>query len=133
MKQTIQKTPTWFMIRAVTTFLCISVTTFADDASPTPSSTASKVPADLATRIGRITDTVLANHIDPPTRQQMILGGLKALYRTSGVPVPTGLSRRVSELTTSEQLAAVLVNVWPKATAKPIAATASREPCWKVC
>ncbi len=124
MKKTMQKRPTWFMIRAVTTFLCISVATFADDASPTPSSTASKVPSDLATRIGRITDTVLANHIDPPTRQQMILGGLKALYRTSGVPVPTGLSRRVSELTTSEQLAAVLVNVWPKATAKPIAATA---------
>ena len=38
-------------------------------------------PLDLAKRIGEITDAVLEHHIDPPARQQMILGGVKALYR----------------------------------------------------
>ena len=41
----------------------------------TPSSAATDVPPDLARRIGEITDAVLEHHIDPPARQQMILGG----------------------------------------------------------
>ena len=127
MKQTIQKTLTWFIDPCRGHFPLYTGATFADDASPTPSSTAPKVPADLAKRIGEITDAVLEHHIDPPARQQMILGGVKALYRASGVPVPAGLSRRVSALTTPEQLAALLAEVWPKSTAKPIAAKALEE------
>lgn len=50
----------------------------------------------------------------------MILGGVKALYQASGVPVPAGLSRRVSALATPEQLAELLVEVWPKSLAKPV-------------
>jgi C-terminal peptidase prc len=79
---------------------------------------AQQTPADVARRLDEITDTVLQHHIDPPARQQMILGGLKALYETSARPVPAGLSRRVSSLATREQLGALLVEVWPQAPAK---------------
>jgi carboxyl-terminal processing protease len=122
-EQKVPRTLTWFIAFLVIAF-SFSGVALADEASPAPSSTAPKMPPDLAKRIGKITDAVLANHIDPPARQQMILGGVKALYRASGATVPSGLSRRVSALTTSEQLAAVLVDIWPKTTAKPIAATA---------
>ena len=86
-----------------------------------------KLPPDLAKRIGEITDAVLEHHIDPPARQQMILGGIKALYTAAGLPVPLGLSRRVSALTTPEQLAALLADIWPKSTAKPVAARSLEE------
>jgi carboxyl-terminal processing protease len=67
-----------------------------------------------------ITDKVLGHHIDPPARQQMILTGIKALYRASGATLPDGLSSRVSLVTTSEDLAALLDDVWPRATGKSV-------------
>ncbi len=98
----------------------------ADEASTSPSS-APKSPVDLARRICEITDVVLAYHIDPPTRQQMILSAIKALYKAAGAPAPPGLGRRVSSLTTADQLAPFLTEVWPKSLAKPIAAKALDE------
>ncbi len=89
-------------------------TAMAGDPAPKPS-------PDLAKRVQEITDAVLDHHIDPPARQQMILSGIKALYQASGVPVPSGLSRRVSSLTTPEQLAELLQDSWPKVTAGPVA------------
>ena len=53
--------------------------------------------------------------------QQMILDSVKALFRTTGQPIPPGLSRRVSSLATREQLVAFLTDIWPKSTAKPLA------------
>ena len=47
----------------------------------------------------------------------MILDGTKALYRKASLPVPEGLSRRISELATSEQIAAFLPGVYPKSVA----------------
>jgi carboxyl-terminal processing protease len=92
----------------------------AGEPSPAPTSSASKVPPDLARRIGEITDAVLQHHIDPPVRQQMILGGVKALYQASGLPAPIGLSRRISAVTTPDELAVLLAEVWPKPPAKPL-------------
>jgi carboxyl-terminal processing protease len=80
------------------------------------------MPADLARQVRELTDAVLEHHIDPPARQQMILAGIKALDRVAGVPAPPRLGRRVSDITTPEQLAALLKNVWPRTTARPIAA-----------
>ncbi len=97
---------------------------FADEPSPLPSSAASTVPPGFARRINEIADAVMAHHIDPPARQQMILDGVKALYRVSGAPAPTGLSRRVSAVTAPGQLESVLANIWPKSTAKPVAVAA---------
>jgi carboxyl-terminal processing protease len=89
-------------------------------AAPVP---APAMPADLARRVLEITDAVLEHHIDPPARQQMILSGIKSLDRAAGAPDPIGLSRRVSTIATLEQLAALLNEVWPKTTAKPLSAT----------
>ena len=74
-----------------------------------------------------ITDAVLDHHIDPPTRQQMMLDGIKALYRKAGSPLPDGLSRRISEITNSEQIAAFLARVYPKPVTGKISATALDE------
>jgi carboxyl-terminal processing protease len=96
----------------------------ANQTAPVP------VPAmapDVARHVQEITDVVLENHVDPPARQQMILSGIKVLYRVAGVPVPPGLGRRVSAITTPEQLAAFLEEVWPRTTAKPIAANEIEE------
>lgn len=97
---------------------------FADEPSPSPSSTASTVPPGFARRINEIADAVMAHHIDPPARQQMILDGVKALYRASGAPAPTGLSRRVSAVTAPGQLDSVLADLWPKSMAKQLTVAA---------
>jgi carboxyl-terminal processing protease len=85
-------------------------------------STSSQVPPGLVERVGQLTEAVLEHHIDPPALQQMILSGMKALYQAAGVSAPAGLSRRVSAVSTPEQLASLVSEVWPKATANPVAA-----------
>ncbi len=73
----------------------------AAEEQPTTESTS------FESRILAITDTVLANHIDPPTRQQMILNGVKSLYRASHQAPPTdlsSLSERVSELASAADM-----------------------------
>ncbi len=57
----------------------------------------------------------------------MILGGVKALYQSSGVPVPAGLSRRVSLLSAPEQLTELIVEIWPKSMAKPLSSQVLEE------
>jgi carboxyl-terminal processing protease len=98
-------------------------------ASEPPQKPADSPPATaaLGRRVQEITDAVLQNHIDPPARQQMILAGIKALYHASGLPVPSGLSRRVSTLTTPEQFASLLAELWPAKPAKPISTQALEE------
>jgi carboxyl-terminal processing protease len=73
-----------------------------------------KIATELAARAQQITDVVLANHLDPPARQQMILGGIKALYQAAGLSFPFGLSRSVSEVCSTEQLTALLDKHWPR-------------------
>jgi len=107
--------------------LVYSEAAIGGEPSPTASTPTPKLPPGLAKLTSAITDVVLEHHPDPPARQQMILGGIKALYRAADLPVPSGLSRRVSSLTTPEQLAALLADVWPKSTAKPIAANQLEE------
>src|SRR6185436_17629294 len=57
----------------------------------------------LVAKMLTITDLVLSNHVDPPTRQEMILEGVKSLFQTAKIAQPLGLSRRVSSLATPEQ------------------------------
>ena len=59
-----------------------------------------------------VIDVVLQNHIDPPTRQEMILAGTKALYRADDRLPPNGLSRRVSELARPDEIAEYLDKVY---------------------
>lgn len=82
----------------------------SDSADP-PSS-----PRDLPAIAGRahdIIDAVRKHHIEPPGRHEMILSGMAAMFKAVGVPVPDGLDGRVSSLTTREQLATLLAEVWP--------------------
>ena len=126
MKQSVQMTLTCLIALSMTA-LVDSEAAIGGEPSPTASTPTPKLPPGLAKLTSEITDAVLEHHLDPPARQQMILGGIKALYRAADLPVPAGLSRRVSSLTTPEQLAALLADVWPKSTAKPIAANQLEE------
>jgi len=123
MQRTVSKTLAG-LIAASAAILVSSQGALADQPSTT---TVPHRPPDFAERITAITDVVLENHIDPPTRQQMILSGIKALYKTSGKAVPPGLSRRVSALSTPEQLATVLADTWPWLNGKPDAASKHEE------
>jgi carboxyl-terminal processing protease len=84
-------------------------------------SRAARYSPDFAKRIDQITSAILDNHVDPPPRQQLILSGFKALYKAAGVPVPAGLSRRISSVVTSEQLEAFVADAWPKPTPRSAA------------
>ncbi len=67
----------------------------------------------FAHRVFMFTDLVLENHIDPPTRQEMILGGIRGLFGAAkSEPLPT-LSRKVSEVRTVEELSSLLNQIWP--------------------
>jgi C-terminal peptidase prc len=82
----------------------------------------SSAPAGLAMLVQSVVDTVLEHHIDPPARQQMILTGIQELYKAAGAPVPQQLSRRVSAVTTDEQLARLLDDVWPASSSQAVTA-----------
>jgi carboxyl-terminal processing protease len=56
-------------------------------------------------RILAITDVVLQHHIDPPARQQMILSGVRALYRAENRQPPKDLSAKISQLADPGQIA----------------------------
>jgi carboxyl-terminal processing protease len=78
---------------------------------------AAKKPAydarPLARRVWQVTDLVLERHVDPPARQQMLLAGLNALLREDPDAGTRTLAARVSRVTTEEQFAALLAEVWP--------------------
>jgi C-terminal peptidase prc len=67
----------------------------------------------FAHRVFLLTDLILENHIDPPTRQEMILGGIRGLLGAAkSEPLPT-LGRKVSDVRTVEELSSLLNQVWP--------------------
>jgi carboxyl-terminal processing protease len=71
-------------------------------------------PAAVAHRAWVITETVLERDVAAPSRQEMFLAATQALLQQANVPPPAGLSRRVSQLTTEEQFAALLKDLWPR-------------------
>jgi C-terminal peptidase prc len=87
---------------------------WADSPAPksAPKETAAKVAA-AARQAWTITDLVLEQGIDPPARQQMLLYGLKALLSQDSGKAAPNLGARVSDVTTPEQFAALLAEVWP--------------------
>ena len=89
-------------------------------AKPEAPKTLSKAatPRDLdgvARTIFAITDVVLDHHIQPVSRQEMILTGLRGAFAWKNLAAPE-LSRRVSDLRTADELAALLKELWPKVT-----------------
>jgi carboxyl-terminal processing protease len=65
-------------------------------------------PARLGEWVRAVTDAVLSHHVDPPARQQMILDGLKAVYKAAGRPVPNGLAQKVSAVADPSQIDSLL-------------------------
>jgi C-terminal processing protease CtpA/Prc len=67
-------------------------------------------------RVLAITETVLDRHIYPPTRQEMILYGFNAAIAASNREPFPALSRRVSDMKSSDELRALINDVWPRST-----------------
>ena len=61
--------------------------------------------ASVESRAVVVANTILQQHIDPPTRQEMILSGAKAVYRASDQTPPAGLSERISQLSADDEFA----------------------------
>jgi C-terminal peptidase prc len=70
-------------------------------------------------RVFTITDLVLERHIDPPTRQEMILSGIKAAFAAAKKAPSPNLSRRVSDVRTTGELVGLLDELWPESKEKP--------------
>jgi carboxyl-terminal processing protease len=70
----------------------------------------------FARRALAATDLVLEQHIDPPTRQEMVLRTAQALLAKSNQPIPHELSRRLSDLS-PDGLRQLLCEVWNAARA----------------
>jgi carboxyl-terminal processing protease len=64
----------------------------------------------FARRAFQITEIVLDKHVEPPSRQEMLLCGLTAIQRD---PVPDGLSRAVSAVAKEDDFVACLIRFWP--------------------
>lgn len=91
--------------------LCVSPL-FSDE--PGEGSQGSRADGDLsgfAHWVFQITELVLDKHVQPPTRQEMLLCGLIAV---NGNRAPEGLSRAVSEVTNEDAFVLCLFRFWPK-------------------
>lgn len=76
-------------------------------------SLADEVPSEvLACEAQAITDVVLEHHVDPPTRQEMWLAGVKAMLAEAGITHRAGLSAQISQLTTPAQFAEFVKRLW---------------------
>jgi carboxyl-terminal processing protease len=91
-----------------------------------PEAKASRAQLDLTgtcfEHFWNISEVVLNKHIEPPSRQEMFLGGVRGLFARAGTQPPADLSQRVSELVTKEQFAAFLKENWPQASGEAPAA-----------
>jgi carboxyl-terminal processing protease len=65
----------------------------------------------IASRLLEVTNVVLQNHIDPPVRQQMVLSGVRALYRATDREPPKDLSATISQLAEPAKMAEYLRSV----------------------
>ncbi len=79
--------------------------------------TPSAPAADAAHTAWAVTELVLDKHIDPPSRQEMLLFGVRALFAAPETTRPADLSRRVSRVTTEAEFAALVKDLWPQAAA----------------
>lgn len=86
---------------------------------PVPTAAVTKSPAIdptvFARRVIATADLVLKRHIDPPTRQAMLVDAVKALAKKAQQPMPNGLGRRVSELIDRDDQLRFLEQAWNEA------------------
>ena len=67
----------------------------------------------FASRMLRVVEVVIDHHLDPPTRQEMILGGTKQVFKVTKKSIsPPDLSRRVSSMSSEEEFRTFLQEIW---------------------
>lgn len=66
---------------------------------------------DFARRMFKVTEIVLDKHVEPPTRQEMLLCGFTALY---GGSLSDDLRRAVSATATEDDFIDTLLHFWPR-------------------
>jgi carboxyl-terminal processing protease len=76
-----------------------------------------------AREVWEITEVVLDRHLDPPARQEMLLGATRSLVRAAKGTLPADASRRISSVTDPEHFARVLQRIWNEAGAGATAST----------
>jgi carboxyl-terminal processing protease len=81
----------------------------------------SQLPSGIANRSWAITTAVLENHVAPPSRQEMLLGGIEALLKQGQQEIPADLSSRMSNVSRDEQWSGLLTELWPKDSNAPAA------------
>jgi carboxyl-terminal processing protease len=75
-------------------------------------------------RFEKTSALIMDRHLDPPTFQEMFLGGMQGLFTRAGIQAPADLSKRVSRLVGDEQFRAFLKENWPKIEANQAATPA---------
>ena len=66
-------------------------------------------PADE--RTVNIIETILANHVDPPTRQGLVLAVARAMYQNTRQPVPPQLGREASQIVSRDDALRFLAGI----------------------
>jgi carboxyl-terminal processing protease len=96
--------------------VCLILDAFCKD-SPTAAVPGSlELPIPAIARAYGIVEIVLTNHVDPPTRQEMVLAGTKALFRAARKSPPAGLSTVISSRTTCAEFESLWLEAWKEAT-----------------
>jgi C-terminal peptidase prc len=72
----------------------------------------------LARRLWAIMDLVGKVHLEPCPRRDMILAGANALLKSAKTPLPADLDSRAAAITSVDQLAVFLTEIWPAADKK---------------
>jgi carboxyl-terminal processing protease len=103
----------WSWICAAACLASASVPAVAVDEVPSPVAAAESLDVEaLVRKAEAIIQVVLGHHLDPPTRQEMWLAGTKALFENVPGASPSGLSRRISQVTRAEDFRAFLGQAW---------------------
>jgi carboxyl-terminal processing protease len=87
---------------------------FAQERAPKKDGTDPAQLASFAEPLWGFTDLVLQHHVDPPTRQEMLLAATKAVFQKAGRPQPADLSKRISALATADQWKTFVQEIEPQ-------------------
>jgi len=100
----------WFMVSAATwlVIVCTSPHIARSDYGPSPQRLVE------ARQLLGVLDAVIDHHIAPPTRQEMLLRGCRAISPQDNFAAQAELSRRVSDLQSRDETAKFLAALLPK-------------------
>ena len=71
-------------------------------------------PEAVVELMWQIMELVSKDSLEPCSRPEMILAGIKSLAKETKVKPPADLERRVTDVTSQKQLTALVLEVWPR-------------------